>query len=152
MANSGYSFFLASWRNDADDIRAVREPVLQESFGGSWEHDDPVSEEQFYHVLAYDAVGRAVGAARMQPDGYIDYVVVLKPWRGVTVGSALLAFLMHIARNRNLEQVWCDVPESAQRFFARNGFTPATDVVSGRGTARWRRLVDATRSSSEVLH
>ena len=96
--SSGYTFILATWRNDAADIRAVREQVWEEAYGGEWPQGDLLGEERAFHVLAYDAAGRAVGVARMQADGRIDYVAVRKPWRGVTVGGALLAYLVHIAR------------------------------------------------------
>lgn len=140
--SSGYTFILATWRNDAADIRAVREQVWEEAYGGEWPQGDLLGEERAFHVLAYDAAGRAVGVARMQADGRIDYVAVRKPWRGVTVGGALLAYLVHIAQARRLENVWSIVPSSVQKFFAKNLFVAASDTATdGAAGRRWVRRV-----------
>jgi GNAT superfamily N-acetyltransferase len=126
MGESGYTFIVANWRNDAQDIRAVREQVLLEA-GGAWEFGEPATEERAFHVLAYDAAGRAVGVARMQENGCIDYVAVRRPWRGVTVGGALLAYLIHIAQVKRLASVWAFVPPAVRGFFQKSGFAPAGD-------------------------
>lgn len=140
--SSGYTFILATWRNDAADIRAVREQVWEEVYSGERSPGDGSGEELAFHVLAYDAAGRAVGAARMQEDGRIDYVLVRKPWRGDTVGGALLAYLVHIAQARRLENVWSIVPPSVQRFFAKNLFVAAGNTATdGAAGQRWVRRV-----------
>jgi GNAT superfamily N-acetyltransferase len=146
---SGYTFILAKWRNDAEDICAVREQVLGEAFGGRWEYGDAESEERAFHVLVYDSAGRAVGAARMQPDGCIDYVAVRRPWRGVTLGGALLSYLVHIAQARRLDSVWSVVPASAQTFFKRNHFV-ATGSEGDAGR-KWVRRVPAPGQREDAL-
>jgi GNAT superfamily N-acetyltransferase len=129
MAGSGYSFILARWLRDEADIRQVREQVLVGELGLAREQLACADESQAYHVLVYDNGGRAVGTARMQPDGLIDYVAVLRPWRRRTVGGALLSYLHHIAWVRKLEKIWSVVPPPAQRFFLKNQFLPSADGV-----------------------
>jgi GNAT superfamily N-acetyltransferase len=153
MTNSGYTFILANWRNDADDIRSVREAVLRGDHGGNWNFADALADEQAFHVLAYDSAGRAVGAARMQPDGRIDYLAVHKPWRGVTVGGALLMYLLHIARKRQLGRVWAVVPAHARKFFEKNRFVSMPGNADGnRGDSRWVREVGSTGQAPDGLH
>lgn len=150
MTNSGYTFILASWRNDAEDIRSVREPVLREVFGTEWDFGDPADEDRAYHVVTYDAAGYAVGAARMQPDGRIDYIAVHKPWRGATVGGAMLVYLLHIASKQRLDHVWVHDPVPAQKFFSRNRFVAVPNGPdAGR---RWVRRVEAPGDASGVPH
>lgn len=141
MTGSGYTFLLASWRNDADSIRAVREQVLRDELGLEWRFGDETAEADAFHILACDAAGRGVGVARMQRDGRIDYIVVLRPWRRVTVGGAILAYLVHVAQAQNIPTVWSDVPAAAERFFTRNGFA-GTDAGIAPGTTG-RRLLRA---------
>ncbi len=141
MTASGYTFLLANWRNDADSIRAVREQVLREELGLDWLFGDEAAEADAFHVLACDAAGRDVGVARMQRDGRIDYIAVLRPWRRVTVGGAILSYLVHIAQAQDIPAVWSEVPAAAERFFTKNGFA-GTDAGIAPGSAG-RRLLRA---------
>jgi len=129
MSDSGYTFILADWRNDAAAIRAVREPVLIAELGMRPELLDLPDESEAFHVLAYDSGSRAVGAARMRRDGRIDYVTVLRPWRGRTVGGALLTYLHHIAFARGIEHLWGMIPETARRFFEKNQFVVSAEMA-----------------------
>lgn len=127
MSASGYTFIAARWSHDATTIRAVREAVLLAEMGLAPEQLDMADERGAFHILVYDGAGRPVGAARMQPDGRIDYVVVLRPWRGYTVGSALLAYLHHIAHARKIGHIWVIAPPTARRFFEKNRFVASPD-------------------------
>jgi len=148
MSTSGYTFILGNWRNDAATIRALREQVLIVEMGLAREPLDAADESGAFHVVVYDGGGRAVGAARMQPDGRIDYVVVLRPWRGRTVGGALLAYLHHIACARGIEHIWAVVPESAQRFFGKNRFVAS----AGSGSNSEMRGQKFTRAVAQSGH
>jgi len=130
MSTSGYTFVLGNWRNDAAAIRTVREQVLIAEMGLTREQLDVADENGAFHVVAYDSGGRSIGAARMQRDGRIDYVVVLRPWRGRTVGGALLAYLHHVAYARGIKHIWAVVPESAHRFFGKNRFVASAETGS----------------------
>lgn len=141
MTGSGYTFLLANWRHDGDAIRAVREQVLRDELGLDWRFGDEAAEADAFHILACDAAGRDVGVARMQRDGRIDYIAVRRPWREVTVGGAILAYLVHIAQAQNIPAVWSEVPAAAERFFTRNGFV-GTDAGMAPGAAG-RRLLRA---------
>jgi N-acetylglutamate synthase-like GNAT family acetyltransferase len=154
MAASGYTFIYSKWDSDAPAIRQVREQVLVAEMGLSREQVDRADEAQAFHVLVYDAGGRAVGAARMQPDGCIDYVAVLRPWRGRTVGGALLAYLHHIAQVRRLEKIWSVVPDSARRFFEKNRFLPVDHVQPAGGIPgqKYVRMVQKPGSEPSALH
>lgn len=142
MGGSGYTFILGNWRTDAATIRAVREPVLIAELGLAPEFLDMDDENEAFHVLVYDFGSRPVGVARMQRDGRIDYVVVLRPWRGRTVGGALLTYLHHIAFARGIDHIWGMVPESAQRFFEKNRFVAADEIPDGAEPGR-RKFVRA---------
>jgi GNAT superfamily N-acetyltransferase len=126
MGASGYSFFLASWPRDRGDIQLAREQGLPPEWLPTLVSEE--ADRGAWHVTAYDGAGRLVGAGRMQPDGRVDYVTVLRPWRYATVGGALLAYLLHIAEVRRMEAVYCEPPDEARRFFGKNGFVATADA------------------------
>jgi len=138
--SSGYTFTLANWQRDAVDIRQVRDQVLVTELGQSREALEENDAPQVFHVLVYDSGGRAVGAARMQRDGRVDYVAVLRPWRGRTVGGALISYLHHIAYAQRIDHLWSIVPDSATRFFERNRFSPSVEAMP-QGTRKYVRVV-----------
>lgn len=142
MSDSGYIFILGNWRNDAATIRAVREPVLIGELGMTPALLDLPDENEAFHVLVYDSGSRPVGAARMQRDGRIDYVAVLRPWRGRTVGGALLSYLHHIAFVRGIEHIWGMIPQPARRFFEKNQFVAADEFPDG-AEPRWQKFTRA---------
>ncbi|HPV81749.1 MAG TPA: GNAT family N-acyltransferase, partial [Nitrospira sp.] len=73
---------LVDWVDAEPLIRPVRETVFI--------HEQAVPEElewdgldpQCAHVLAWNDQGDAIGTARMQPNGTIGRMAVLKDWRG----------------------------------------------------------------------
>lgn len=88
-----------------------------------WDGLDPGAR----HVLAKNRNGEAVGTARLLSDGQIGRMAVLKEWRGLGVGSALLGALLQIARNRGFSKVFLNSQIRAVAFYSRRGFK----VVSG---------------------
>ena len=154
MASSGYSLVLCSWPGAAEEIRALRQQVLVSEMGLPGNVLNVPADTGAYHVLVHDSGGRAVGAACMQPDGQIDYVLVLRPWRCKTVGGALLAYLHHIAQARNLAHIWTVVPTVARRFFEKNRFTPCEDNVltAFMSGLKYVRPVRKPGSNTSVTH
>ena len=128
MTDSGYTFIVAKWPRDRDEIYAIRSLIFAEESRLADRFSDGDVDEGAYHLLVYDAGSRLVGTARMQPDGRVDYVAVLKPWRGNTVGGALLSYLRHIAQVTKLESIWSDVPDSVTPFYFKNGFKVANEL------------------------
>src|SRR6185295_7398022 len=65
------------------------------------------------HAVAYDDAGKAIGTARMQADGQIGRMAVVKEWRRRGVGAALLEGLLDEARKRSLADVRLLAPVQA---------------------------------------
>jgi GNAT superfamily N-acetyltransferase len=147
VAASGYTFIFGRWQRDQDDIRAVRDQVFRDElgFGDGFIDEDP--DEDSIHVVVYESGGRAVGTARMRSDGLIDYVAVLRPWRGNTVGGAIVSYLAHIAEVKQMPSLWSEAPSESLDFFRKNGFQD-TDIETGRGDRHCRRMVRPITDSS----
>jgi predicted GNAT family N-acyltransferase len=74
------------------------------------------------HAVATDASGKAVGTGRLHPDGQIGRLVVLKEWRRLGVGEAILAALIDEARKRRYPEVTVSAGLQAAEFYRGHGF------------------------------
>lgn len=86
------------------------------------------------HVVAFDDAGKAIGTARMQADGQIGRMAVVKEWRRRGVGKALLEGLVYEARKRGLGEVRLSAPVQALEFYREHGFVADGKIQPvGRG-------------------
>ena len=113
----------ARWEVDENAIARVRRAVFIEEQGVpealEWEARDA---ECLWHV-ACDDKGDAIGIVRLTPQGRIGRMAVAKPWRGLGVGSALLAAVIDAARARGQLLLELSAQTHAISFYARHGFT-----------------------------
>ncbi len=85
------------------------------------------------HVIAYDDGGKAIGTARMHPDGQIGRMAVVKDWRRRGVGKALLEGLVNEASKRGLAAVRLSAPVQALEFYREQGFVPDGKIQPAGG-------------------
>jgi predicted GNAT family N-acyltransferase len=113
---------LVDWREAETAIRAIRETVfiVEQAVpeGLEWDGLDP----RCVHVLAWDDRGEAIGTARMQVNGTIGRMAVLKDRRGCGVGRALLQTLLDLAERQGLSRVTLSAQIHALGFYERAGF------------------------------
>lgn len=112
----------ATWPVDGTAIGRVRRVVFIEEQSVPEELEWDGLDEEAIHLLAEDPEGRAIATARMLADGHIGRVAVLKPWRGLGVGKALIYYLLEQARDRGFPQVFLDAQIEAIDFYRRLGF------------------------------
>ncbi|WP_447602246.1 GNAT family N-acetyltransferase [Nitrospira sp. Nam80] len=124
---------LVDWTESEWIIRVVREVVfiaeqaVPEEL--EWDGLDPVCT----HVLAWNEIGKAIGTARMQADGTIGRMAVLKDWRGRGVGAALLRTLLDLAARQGLSRVTLAAQIHAIGFYERAGFYMAGEPFMDAG-------------------
>lgn len=93
------------------------------------------------HFLALEG-DFPIGTARLLPDGQIGRVSVLKDWRGLKVGDALMQAVIGEAEKRGLKQLMLSAQVQATAFYERLGFSivseefleagiPHVDMVRG---------------------
>lgn len=113
---------LVDWAEAEAAIRAIRETVFIVEQGVpkdlEWDGLDPTCA----HVLAWNDLGEAVGTARMQANGTIGRMAVLKDWRGRGVGRALLHMLLDLAERQGLSRVTLSAQTHALSFYEQAGF------------------------------
>ncbi|MFI8482750.1 GNAT family N-acetyltransferase [Pseudomonas sp. NPDC078700] len=113
---------LADWHKDNADIRRIREAVFvaEQSVAPELEWDSEDAEAA--HFLACED-GYPVGTARLLDDGHIGRVSVLKDWRGLNVGVALMEAAVAEAEKRGLRRQMLSAQVHASAFYERLGFT-----------------------------
>lgn len=134
----------ADWVKDNTTIRHIRYLVFVEEQQVPLDLDFDGRDPVCTHVLAYDDKGQAVGTGRIQKDGKIGRMAVLREARDQGVGAAMLHKLMQIAAEEGHTEVYLDAQEQASKFYEKNGFIADGDVFMDAGIPhrRMRRKLD----------
>ena len=121
-----------TWAEHEHDIRSVRQAVfvVEQAVPEDLDFDgvDPVCR----HALA-SCGNEVVATGRMQPDGHIGRIAVLKAWRGRGIGSALVRCFMDMAKRKGLDHVYLNAQISAVGFYEKLGFCRTGDVFLDAG-------------------
>jgi predicted GNAT family N-acyltransferase len=103
-------------------IRSVRDAVFGEEQKVPRELDWDGIDPQCTHVLATDGNGTPIGTGRMQRDGRIGRLAVLKSCRDRGVGGKMLEALIESARSSGPESVYVHAQAHAISFYEKRGF------------------------------
>lgn len=128
----------ATWAEAAERLRAIRACVFIREQGVPEEMEWDGLDEGCIHLLAETAQGDAIGTVRLQADGHIGRMAVLKEWRGRGVGSALLLQSLEIARAMGLDRVVLNAQTSALGFYRKSGFTASGGEFMDAGIPHYR--------------
>jgi len=118
-----FQVVVADYATAFGDLRSVREIVFVQEQRVPLELELDDLDPHSRHVLARDRDGRAIGTARLTPEGKVGRMAVLREWRGSGVGSALLHALLRLARGEGRDGVALNAQVEAIPFYARHGFT-----------------------------
>ncbi|KPC33828.1 GNAT family acetyltransferase [Pseudomonas syringae pv. cilantro] len=112
---------VAQWQKNNADIRRIRDSVFiaEQSVPPELEWD--AEDAAAVHFLAWEG-DYAVGTARLLTDGEIGRLSVLKDWRGLKVGEALLSAVIDEAEKRGLQPLKLSAQVQAVDFYQRFGF------------------------------
>ena len=123
---------ITSFAESAADIRSVRDAVFGQEQSVAREIDFDDQDPHCVHVVATDAGGTPIGTGRMQPDGRIGRLSVLKQWRRQGIGARMLEALVASARGRGSRRCTCT------RRYRRSPSTRRGDL-QGMGPSSSRR-------------
>lgn len=116
----------ADWHKNNAAIRRIRESVFVKEQGVSpeqeWDSDDSTAT----HFLAYDGE-HAIGTARLLTSGSIGRLSVLKDWRGMNIGEALMQAAITEAERQGLTEQTLAAQTHAAGFYERLGFRVISD-------------------------
>ena len=93
------------WKDAADELRRIRYDVfvIEQRVPEVLEWD--AADSHSIHALATDTEGAPIGCARLLADGHIGRVAVVRQWRTLGVGTALMLHLIDKAAARGDRQV-----------------------------------------------
>jgi predicted GNAT family N-acyltransferase len=135
---------LADWQKDNAELRRIRESVFIAEQAVPPELEWDADDAEALHFLVYEG-DYPIGTARLLPDGHIGRVSVLKDWRGLNVGDALLRAVLTEAEKRGLQQQMLSAQVQATPFYERLGFA----IVSGEYLDAGIPHVDMVRNSQQ---
>jgi len=123
----------ADWQRDRTAIHTVRTAVFihEQAIPAAleWDSMDGACE----HVLVFDAHNQAIATGRLQPDGRIGRMAVLRHWRGRGIGSSLLCHLEGLATARGLSGVYVHAQLGAECFYRKAGFRRQGEIFVAAG-------------------
>ena len=90
-------------------------------------------DAQCVHALAIDEGGATIATGRLQPDGQIGRMAVLKEWRRRGIGEAIIQALVEEARRRGYKEVSLTAPLQAAEFYRGLGFAADGKVQKEAG-------------------
>ena len=128
----------AKWEQAGEQLRAIRELVFIREQGVPEELEWDGFDAECIHLLAETEQGDAIGTVRLLPDGHIGRMAVLKEWRGIGVGKALLLQSLEIARAMGLDRVLLNAQTSALGFYRKSGFTASGSEFMDAGIPHYR--------------
>jgi len=89
-------------------------------------------------VLAFTNSGEPIGTARMQKDGHLGRIAVLKEWRKHGVGKVLVESLIAVAIAEGLPRVYLNAQVHAMPFYEELGFRPEGGAFLEAGMEHYR--------------
>ncbi len=133
---------VADWQKENTELRRIRESVFIAEQAVppelEWDSDDASA----VHFLAFEGDFPS-GAARLLPDGHIGRVSVLRDWRGLKVGDALMRAALAEAERLGLIEQMLSAQVHATPFYERLGF----EIVSSEYLEAGIPHVDMVRHS-----
>jgi predicted GNAT family N-acyltransferase len=131
----------ASWKNDSEAVRAIRERVFICEQGVPAELEWDELDDTCLHLLATDHAGNPVGTLRLSPEGKIGRMAVLKEWRGKGIGRGLMKRLIGEARSMQMEQVALHAQTQATGFYQKFGFMAVGEEFMEAGIPHVRMVL-----------
>ena len=111
-----------TWHQAQSQLREVRTKVFideqQVPIELEWDDLDEVAQ----HLLVVDGQTYPVACARMLSNGSIGRMAVLKAWRGLGVGSALLTEAIGLHVQQGLQTITLSAQLHAVGFYEKAGF------------------------------
>lgn len=119
--NNNLTLRIADWHRDNADLRRIREAVFIREQGIPPEQEWDADDLSATHVLAFDN-DFAVGTARLLENGEVGRVAVLKEWRGLHIGEAIIEKILAAAQQLGIDQLSLHAQTHAAGFYEQFGF------------------------------
>lgn len=117
-------FFIrvVEWEKGQADLLGIRREVFVDEQKVPEEMEIDGLDEVCVHVLAEDADGKAIGTARLMPEGRVGRVAVLDSWRRCGVGAALMVKLENEAARQGMPRLVLHAQTWTVPFYQSQGY------------------------------
>ena len=124
---------IVTWSDKQTELTSVRRAVFieEQNVPESIELDD--RDRCCHHVLACDKSDAPVGTARIDINGKIGRMAVLREYRGLGVGREMLRVIMDYGRANGIMCFHLSAQISAVGFYRRMGFETYGDEFEEAG-------------------
>jgi predicted GNAT family N-acyltransferase len=128
MNQTNYYIEVADWNLHQEELKLIRTEVfvIEQKVPPEeeWDELDACS----IHVITRDSENKAIGTARLTPEGKIGRMAVLANYRRQKVGEGMLTFLLEQAKAQGLTEVFLHAQTSALAFYQKSGFCSEGDI------------------------
>ena len=113
---------IADWATHAHDLMFVRKSVFIDEQNVPVELEwDGLDPECTHFIVQSNST--AIATARLKDDGQIGRMAVLKPYRGLGIGTKLLTAVLTHATESGFTRVYCHAQVQVVDFYRKIGFT-----------------------------
>lgn len=110
-----------SWASLGGPAAEIRQRVFIEEQAVPEHEEWDGRDQDCLHFVAYQN-DRAIGTARLLPDGHVGRVAVLREGRGLGIGLHIMQTVIDTARRLNHEEIVLDAQLQAMPFYQKLGF------------------------------
>ena len=132
MTPEAFELRVVSYKEHRNDIQHIRTQVfiLEQGIPESLEWDH--FEHSSWHILAFSD-SNAVATGRLQQDGKITRIAVLKPWRNMGLANRMIETLIQLADDQGLKSLYLNAQTSATGLYEKHGFTGSGEIFDEGG-------------------
>ena len=110
-----------SWREAKNELRAIRTPVFIEEQGVAPDFEWDELDASAVHLLAMQN-NQPIACLRIIDFYKIGRMAVLKDWRGMGLGSALMLEAVNVCKNYGSKSIHISAQTHAIEFYRKAGF------------------------------
>lgn len=127
------SLITTDWASHRQPLESIRTRVFieEQNIPPQMEWDE--HETDSWHVLAKTSQQQFIGCGRLQPDGKLTRIAVLKQWRGRGVANAIVAQLIMLATQHNLPRLYLNAQTTAISLYEKHGFITSGEAFDEAG-------------------
>jgi len=124
---------IVSWSEKQSELTSIRRAVFiaEQNVPESIELDS--KDADCCHVLASDKDGRPIGTVRIDKDGKIGRMAVLREYRSRGVGRQMLQVIMDLGRSKGITDFHLSAQIGAVEFYRKMGFEPSGEEFEEAG-------------------
>jgi len=138
MKTVNFNIKEVSWKRDSQRIMMIREKVFVDEQNVPMEEEMDDLDVQCWFVLAEDSKENPIGTGRLLPSGKIGRMAVLKKYRNIGIGSAILRALIEIAKKESISNLYLHGQIHAKSFYNKHGFIEQGSIFNEAGIPHYK--------------